>query len=214
MKTTHFPEKKLLVEGKDDEHVIMHLAIKFNLKENFSIDPCEGIDSFNKMIKKIRPVLNESKLETLGIVVDADQDFQGRWHSLTTRFAQEGINLPHEFDSNGLIVESFVNSKKIKIGIWIMPNNQDKGMIEDFLKMLIDEQNPLLPLAKKSIQEIKEKKLQEWSDVHDAKALIYTWLAWQKDPGKPFGQAVTAKYFKDEVLAKTFTDWLRRLFEA
>ncbi len=40
-----------------------------------------------------------------------------------------------------------------------------------------------------------------------------TWLAWQEEPGKPFGTAITARYLDaDAPPAKALVDWMRRLF--
>ena len=44
-------------------------------------------------------------------------------------------------------------------------------------------------------------------------SLIHTWLAWQDDPGRPFGQAVTKRYFdSDGPHVQGLLDWLTRLF--
>jgi hypothetical protein len=49
--------------------------------------------------------------------------------------------------------------------------------------------------------------------VDHAKALIHTWLAWQKEPGQPMGQAITAKALQsDTAIAAKFVDWLNQLF--
>jgi hypothetical protein len=46
-----------------------------------------------------------------------------------------------------------------------------------------------------------------------SKANIHTWLAWQEEPGKPMGQAITAKYLNPKSKqAELFVNWLRALF--
>jgi hypothetical protein len=48
----------------------------------------------------------------------------------------------------------------------------------------------------------------------EAKARLHTWLAWQEEPGKPIGQAITKRFLDPEATeAQAFLDWLRRLFE-
>jgi hypothetical protein len=45
------------------------------------------------------------------------------------------------------------------------------------------------------------------------KALIHTWLAWQRNPGQPMGQAITAQPLdRNEALARAFVAWLNALF--
>ncbi|TAN53782.1 MAG: hypothetical protein EPN21_00560 [Methylococcaceae bacterium] len=46
-----------------------------------------------------------------------------------------------------------------------------------------------------------------------SKALLHTWLAWQKEPGKPPGQAIWARYFNaDAPDALILMQWIRTLF--
>lgn len=46
------------------------------------------------------------------------------------------------------------------------------------------------------------------------KAYLHTWLAWQEEPGKPMGQAITKKYVDAQAPhAQLLISWLRQLFE-
>jgi hypothetical protein len=50
--------------------------------------------------------------------------------------------------------------------------------------------------------------------VHESKARLHTWLAWQKNPGKSMGLSITSKYvLPDCPLALQLIDWFRNLFE-
>jgi hypothetical protein len=52
-----------------------------------------------------------------------------------------------------------------------------------------------------------------FSEPDEIKAIIHTWLAWQKEPGKPFGTAITAKFLDPNVAqADVLVGWLKRLF--
>ena len=45
------------------------------------------------------------------------------------------------------------------------------------------------------------------------KAEVHSWLAWQGEPGKPYGQAMMARYFQhDAAVAARFVAWFRRLY--
>jgi hypothetical protein len=49
---------------------------------------------------------------------------------------------------------------------------------------------------------------------HVAKANIHTWLAWQEEPGKPIGQAITKKYLDAGAPhALKLIAWLRALYD-
>ena len=70
-------------------------------------------------------------------------------------------------------------------------------------------------LSKTVLQEIQQiSYTNRYIEAHRPKALIHTWLAWQKKPGMPMGQAITAKALKhDSAIALTFIAWLRHLFQ-
>ena len=47
------------------------------------------------------------------------------------------------------------------------------------------------------------------------KAVLHTWLAWQEEPGLPYGTAIRAAVFRhDSEVAECFVRWFRRVFEA
>ena len=91
-----------------------------------------------------------------------------------------------------------------------MPDNQLDGTLEDFLKFLVPEGDPLLPYAEQTLNNLPET---HFTSPRRPKALMHTWLAWQNEPGKPYGQAISAKYLNTDLpMAKTFANWLRRTF--
>jgi hypothetical protein len=52
-----------------------------------------------------------------------------------------------------------------------------------------------------------------YRSTHRSKALIHTRLAWQKTPGRPMGQAITAQVLPpNKPPAARFVDWLKNLF--
>lgn len=201
-------DKKLLVEGKDDQHVVWSLCEKNELSENFDVIDCVGID---KLLSQIPVRFKQSGIQTLGILVDADTNITTIWESLKNSLILLGFNLPEKMPKNGLIAE---NSKKQKLGLCIMPNNKTVGMLEDFIAYLIPQNDRLLPKANQILTEIEGENLHSYSQVHKSKALIHTWLAWQETPGMPMELAITKKYLHpDEQNCTLFVLWLRNLFK-
>ncbi|MEX1363933.1 MAG: DUF3226 domain-containing protein [Nannocystaceae bacterium] len=50
-------------------------------------------------------------------------------------------------------------------------------------------------------------------DAHRSKAVVHTWLAWQRDPGTPLGHATTMRYLDpSRTPAPQFRTWLVDLF--
>ena len=101
------------------------------------------------------------------------------------------------------------------VGIWLMPDNKISGMLEDFASLLRPSEDVLWPVAVGVVQQVKSIETNlRFQDVYESKARIHTWLAWQKEPGKPVGQAITKGYLKaDAALAQQFIDWVRKLFD-
>jgi hypothetical protein len=199
--------QKLLVEGNDDQHVIWAVCQKFDLPHNFDVIDTKGVD---QLITQIPVRLKTPELQTLGIVLDADTDLNSRWESLKAKLIASNYELPEEFPQEGLILEAECT---VKVGIWLMPNNAQHGMLEDFIQFLVPKGDALLEEAKAVLAKIEGDHIQKYKEVHHSKALIHTWLAWQEDPGTPMGLAITKKYLVtegDEV--SRFVDWLRRLF--
>lgn len=201
-------KKVLLVEGKDDEHVVKNICGRFRIGKIDAITPTEGIEE----LLKILPVkLLESDISVLGMIIDADTDLQARWDSITLKLITAGyMNVKEKPDENGTILMPPLDSLLPKVGIWIMPNNKLSGMLEDFLQFLIPEKDVIYRHAKESITALPEKR---FSNAHSSKVLMHTWLAWQQEPGKPYGQAITARYLDTDLpLGQTFASWLRNTF--
>ena len=214
--------RQLLVEGSDDRHVIWALRDQYKIsKELFSVEIPSDLASFQKenkneggkelLLKNLPRKLKESNLETLGVILDADEDLQASWESVRDKLMGFGYqNIPKYPPPEGWI---YSQPEFPKIGVWLMPNNQLPGMLEDFVQYLIPDNDLLFPKAEQIIQEIETENLHKYKPSYRAKALIYTWLAWQEKPGKPMGLSITATVFQaNTAIAAKFVDWLNQLF--
>lgn len=202
-------DNKLLVEGKDDQHIIWTLCRKFRIQETFNVVDLEGIDNLIEDLS-VRP--RQADITCLGIVVDADSDISKRWNQLKKVLSRSGYRLPSKPDATGTIIAA---DDLPRVGIWLMPNNQAAGMLEDFVRLLVPEGDERLVLAEKTLATLEGRHWQRYAPNHHSKALIHTWLAWQESSGAPLGQAVTKKYLTtDTDLCQRFTQWLNQLFNA
>jgi hypothetical protein len=102
-----------------------------------------------------------------------------------------------------------------KTGVWIMPDNNVNGRLEDFVSFLIPPEDELLPIVHSTLDDIETRKLNKYSETHKSKAIIHTWLAWQKEPGTPMGLSITKKYLTtdDDATCHKFVQWLNNLFK-
>lgn len=199
-------KSKLLVEGKDDQHVIWALCQKFGIAENFDVVDCDGIDN---LIQAIPIRLKQADIAAIGIIVDADVELSGRWESIKTILTKAGFNCPVALPEKGLLI----NNGQIRIGLWIMPNNSTDGMIEDFISFLVPEDDQLLKVAAETLHKIEDSQLNKYNTRHKSKALIHSWLSWQDTPGTPMGLAITKNYLAvDRNECSNLIDWITLLF--
>lgn len=200
----------LMVEGPDDEHVVKNICGQRQPGKIENIHPYGGKDP---LIDSIGVRLKESDIGALGIILDADTDLHARWQAVVFRLREAGYNdVPATPAPEGTIIESPADSLLPRVGIWLMPDNQTPGILEDFLHFLVPAGDGLLALVDKAIASIPISQ-RRFSDLREPKARIHTWLAWQKEPGKPFGQAISARYLDPNLpAANIFAGWLQRTF--
>lgn len=203
---------KLLVEGKDDLYVTTSIRDRHQLPDNFEIIECEGVEKMpDQLIARIK--LQRPTIDTIGIVLDADADLNARWKSVRNILQAEGYTVSPRPDPNGTVIEGV--GRNPTIGIWLMPDNLQSGMLEDFVRYLIPQNDLLRPFVDQILTRIEVEDIESRYDpaVHRAKAFIHTWLAWQKDPGKPMGTAIAATFLDHNTdLCLRFVAWRNRLF--
>ena len=157
-------------------------------------------------------MLKDVNLQTLGIVVDADQDLQARWQGISDKLKSVGYdNMPKNTGAEGWIYEQ---NELPKIGGWIMPNNQLIGELEDFVAYLIPDDDQLKDKANEILDELEKLEINGYNKDDRSKAFIHTWLAWQKEPGRPMGLSITANVLKyDNEIIQAFINWLNKLYQ-
>jgi hypothetical protein len=92
-----------------------------------------------------------------------------------------------------------------------MPDNISSGALEHFLGRLVLP-GPIWTYAAEVTEEARKRGAPCLEKDH-AKSWLYTWLAWQENPGLPFGTALKGGLFEaDSEEARRFVAWFRRLF--
>ena len=202
----------LLVEGSDDEHVVKHICGGHGIPE---LDEIKPLGSDSELLDSIPVQIKASEDgDIVGVIIDADTNMQGRWDSIRDRIDQFGYDSPPDQPSReGTILNSPERTLYPRLGIWIMPDNRTNGILEDFLHFLIPQPNQLLDHVVRSVDNIPEQELRFRKPDDVPKAVIHTWLAWQQEPGRPYGTAITARFLDADVPeAHVLVSWLRRLF--
>lgn len=207
------PTRTLLVEGDDDMHVLRHLCGTRGVGGVHNFVPHGGVEALLEAISVYAKRAGDT--EIVGIVIDADTDLGARWVAIRHRLEEAGYkDVPDAPDRQGTIVDPPDGAYLPRVGIWLMPDNMLPGILEDFLAFMVPEESPLFEHARKSVAAIPPGE-QRFTDVARPKALIHTWLAWQKEPGKPLGTAITARFLdpKDS-RADALVAWLKRLYRS
>lgn len=203
--------KRLLVEGSDDRNVCYHLLKSHHIDVDLHGIEIVTKNGVEKLLQGLDVELITSGLTSLGVVVDADEDIAGRWQSLRDILLKVGYSTtPTDPDLEGTII---YESDQPTIGVWIMPNNELPGMLEHFCHFLVPRDDCLWNQAEYIVQQVMHVDCR-FPQPHLMKAQIHSWLAWQNEPGKPLGQAITKKFLDAQAPhAQQFISWIRRLFE-
>ena len=196
----------MLVEGNDDFNVVWRIAEISDIPQ-FHILQAEGIDN---LLDRIENQINFPGRQALGILVDANDDLIARWQSLSDRLAPLGITLPQTPDPAGTIIPA--QNDLPRIGVWLWPNNQSPGELEDFIISLIPENDPVWPLSEEYIDNILAQRLNKFTPGKKSRAQVHAWLAAREDPRR-MGQAIQYGDLNPHAppLA-AFATWLARLF--
>jgi len=156
--------------------------------------------------------LQESSVQALGIVVDANASFSGRWQRIRDFCRSQGAAVPNVCPETGLRVDNILGTR---FGAWIMPNNRDDGMLENFCQAMVPaaENQILWDYARNSASFARDDYRAPFIEGHVHKAQVHTWLAWQNPPGERMGSAITKRILKAEMgWGNEFASWFRALY--
>jgi hypothetical protein len=200
-------EKRILmVEGKNDKHVVYAIRDSQAIPKVFEVQPFEGDD---KLLDALPGKIKEPNVTRLAVILDADEEgIDRRWDQLKSRLGQTSppVAPPSHPDPNGT---HFPIPDGPLFSAWLMPDNRRPGMLEDFLAFLIPEGDNLLPRVDAFLNDLPKPR--RFREVHVSKARLHCWLALQEEPGRPFGTAITARYLHaDREVVQPFVQWLRK----
>jgi len=203
------------VEGPDDQCSLIALlryhGIDYDVKPwPRHLPEFEQADGVEKLLDGIVEAIQFSIDRPVGFVLDADVSLSSRWQAVCDRLREVGMAPPEDPPAEGYI--GVADDYKATVGVWLMPDNQREGKLEDFLRNLIAEGDPLIGHAGEATVKATEIEMR-FADGDEPKAILHTWLAWQEEPGRPYGTAIKAKYFDHNAeVAQRFVDWFRRLY--
>lgn len=207
----------LYVEGKDDISVINALLLRHGLDtgrgERHIRIKDEGSDT--SVLDAIPEAIKVSTDRPVGFVIDIDIRIAGRWSSVKQKVREAGGDPPKACPAEGYI-DKLPNYPQ-PFGVWLMPDcASDNAKLENLIESLIPN-NVLWPNARAVTKEAArladQAGFRRFKDVDSLKAEIFTWLAWQDEPGMPAGAAINSHVLGfDSPQARSFLRWLKNLY--
>jgi len=192
----------LLVEGADEAHVVRQLCKQHPSAPTVSVVEKGGIDP---LLDSIGPETRPPYRQAVGILVDANTDPAGRWRAVAKELGDEGVALPPAPEPDGTVVEG-----EPRVGVWLMPDNQSDGELEDFVAQMIPDDDPVWPRSQCYIDRIPPAA-RKFTNDKAAKAQLYAWLAAREHP-RLMGWAVRdGDLAVNGDLCQRFVAWLTRL---
>ena len=196
-------DRVLLVEGPDDKHTVLNLCGVSANMPTFDIDDKEGAPN---LLKSIRGEILMEGRTAVGIVLDANGDPNGRWQAVAGRLRDAGIQPPNAPALHGTIIQG-----NPRVGVWLMPDNQSCGELENFVERMIPCDDTVWPLSQDYIDGIPDAD-RKFTKGKTLRAKVHAWLAAREHPRR-MGSAIGAGDLNADVeLSKRFVSWLRDLF--
>lgn len=186
--------KYLIVEGLYDKIFYKALFEKINLKkinvkspQDFSI-PYDGKGNCINLLSDLVPQFNDGTIEKIALIVDSDfneisaQGFSNTLRNIDQKLSSLGYNKSTQScnHKDGII---YSNPRGLPpIAVWIMPDNQNEGYLEYFLKKAIHQDN--IQILEESIEICNKMKTRKFSDHHLVKSQLAVFMAMQDNPGR------------------------------
>lgn len=214
----------LVVEGSDDERVITHTVVrKWRVEDLKSFCEIARAKGEAAVLETFRAGVLAPEAESVGLVLDADDRdgmrVQNRWDAvrgaMARQFNQPFVDrMPTSALAEGWTAEAPTANGSVRVGVWVMPNNRDCGAVEAFVREMLDESSKLWQFALRATDEAKKDHEAHFEDKDQAKARLAAWLAWQRDPGTPYGTAIRSKFLDPDrsKSAGAFLAWWEQLF--
>lgn len=215
----------LLVEGESDRGFFEVLCKRWQLAVQVKVstprDAGHARDTkqaaFDVLERSYLPQMADGQIERLAIAIDTDQHANGGGFArtldqLSQRLTPAGYQQRAGYGAGGFF---FGHSDGLNdLGAWLMPNNADDGMLEDWIQLnLHPHEAVLMQHVKTSIDQIPGGP--KFKPLRRSKAEVATWLAWQFEPDHGLWQAAKPDLLDDTApQLQALKTWLMRVFPA
>jgi tRNA 2-selenouridine synthase SelU len=198
--------KILAVEGKD-ECSFFEAILKYEEINNIQIIDIGGKDKFKVEFPNLVNLEGFSEVRALGFIRDAEsQKAESAFSSICGILKKNGLPVPKN-------INTIISEEGRKIGIFIMPNNIDAGMLEDLCIESI-KTNQVFECVEQYIECCSSHLSEKGKAFNRSKAKIQTYLASQKPIVSSLGVAAQNGYwnFKEDCFSE-IKQFLHNLFK-
>jgi len=183
-------QKILVVEGQDDWCFFKHfLEKKLKIKDVQLID-IGGDGNFLTVLKVLKLSPNFDKVEKIGLIRDTDKDLQKSFKRIKEAI-EKGLQYKAPTNMNSWQKDE---EHGIKLGVFLLPNNEEKGMLETLCMQSVAD-DAIMPCLNAYFEcmdkVIPENKLPK----NIAKARVQAFLASRKTYKSSVGFAAEKGYW-------------------
>ena len=215
-------DRVLLVEGESDRSFFEEICKTLGLHTSVTVAPPKDVGGSHNTKEGVLnhfPILlnqlGDAQITRLAIIVDADSEDNGGGYQRAIDKVAEKVE-PYGFTMisdpvGGVLFQH--DDGLADFGLWVMPNNCDEGMLEDWIKHCIHpDENNLFAHAETVVDTLPQTK---FNPIHISKAEVATWLAWQKKPGHGLYHAVEENLIDtNSALFKELCVWLTHIYSS
>jgi hypothetical protein len=181
----------LLCEGLDDFAFLLamlqHLQI---VRERVELERLDGRWQLHDRLNALPVRDRQRRLKVLGIVCDADNDDgPTSFGRVRDDLLNTGYSLPGA--PAQLVRGPWAGGSELSVGVFVMPNNQITGALEDLCLSAIDG-DPTLPCVDEFLACVSTSGVVTWRPQDRSKARLNSWLASRSDPTLLLGYAMNA----------------------
>ena len=135
---------------------------------------------------------------------DADADATSAFQSVSGALRDTGLAVP--------VVPGQVTGTNVRVGVWIMPDWQRPGMLEDLCLAAV-QHDPAMPCVNDYFLCLSHNGLNQPNNL--AKARVHTWLASRVEPDLRLGEAAEKGYWPwASVVFEPLKTFLQTLYAA
>ena len=218
--------KHLIVEAESDKSFIQAFLRheKLNLQLNIDVATPQDFESTTyttkqavfQQLPRLVKLLETGQVSHIGILVDMDFTDKTDIKSQNLRQISERLNplgfhqRQQQNNNSGFYFEN--SDYDNPIGVWLMPNNQDEGYLETWVKMAMSsDQQSHFTQIENFIQSLGTSHFKNPVTAMD-KARIFTWLSTQTKPTQDLSKSLELIAASNPVY-QNFKHWLVTTFQ-